>query len=66
MSVRQFVEGLMDLPPYFSDPTRLSTHLVMRQYFNHELLDSTDHRRAIPAYIDVSIFQIFIDYIRNW
>ena len=50
VSVRDFANGMM-----VEDSTGLSNNLLTKLLFDKDLLESYDHKKAIPAYFDVSL-----------
>lgn len=64
VSVRDFANGMISMG---DDSTGLSNNLLTKLLFNRDLLDSNDHKKAIPSYFDVSssLEKISLDYFLN-
>ncbi|XP_061391122.1 glutactin [Musca vetustissima] len=51
ITVRQFTNIIMDMA---KDNTGLANNLLFKMLFTNELLQSTDHKKALPAYFDLT------------
>lgn len=51
VTVRQFAKGMIDMS---QDDSGLAKNLLTKMLFTKDLLDSNDHKKALPAYFDLT------------